>query len=194
MTDSRLYKSLTLPNKSRDIRLLEVSPKSTSEEHEPITGRLFVVDLDEHPSYSALSYVCGNDASSHTITCETFTVVISQNCYTALLYLQKKLRKLTIWIDAISIHQADEDEKAYQIQLMGHIYSQAETVYVWLGTGNARSDRAISYLARAGLLEYYFPDAQSDRPPKPQKWAAVWSLLVSAKRDIAKHHIPVNGK
>jgi hypothetical protein len=35
-----------------------------------------------------------------------------------------------IWIDALCIDQNNLDERSQQVSLMGHIYTQAQTVYV----------------------------------------------------------------
>lgn len=57
----------------------------------------------------------------------------------------RHLRHLTdaryLWIDAICLNQADEDEKAAQIPLMDQIYQQAQAIHVWLGPdqGDAKS-------------------------------------------------------
>lgn len=39
----------------------------------------------------------------------------------------------TAWIDAISIDQANDDERAQQILLMGRIFGGAQAVVIWLG-------------------------------------------------------------
>jgi hypothetical protein len=41
-----------------------------------------------------------------------------------------------LWIDAICIDQSNASEKNHQVKRMGHIYSQALTVHVWLGLAN----------------------------------------------------------
>lgn len=40
---------------------------------------------------------------------------------------------ISMWIDAICINQTDLDEKGYQVELMGDIYSKASHVLIWLG-------------------------------------------------------------
>jgi len=37
-----------------------------------------------------------------------------------------------LWIDSVSINQEDNDEKGFQVALMGDIFSRAEKVLVWL--------------------------------------------------------------
>jgi Heterokaryon incompatibility protein (HET) len=192
---SELYKSFPLPPNSKYIRLLEVHPDLCPEGSGPIKANLHVTDLEERPSFSALSYVWGNDVKPHTITCGAFTVEVTENCHSALQNLRKKLGKFTIWIDAICINQDNNSERAQQILLMERIYSGAEIVYVWLGEGNARSDRAIAYLAKAGFLEYFSPDSEStgDGSSESRVWAALWSLIASLMKGT-NHPYPTDGK
>jgi hypothetical protein len=50
---------------------------------------------------------------------------------------------LPIWIDAISINQDDEEEKAVQVSRMGDIYRTAHQVLAWLGPAEQNSDLAM---------------------------------------------------
>ncbi len=38
-----------------------------------------------------------------------------------------------LWVDSLSINQADSVERSAQVRMMGDIYSSAQTVAVWLG-------------------------------------------------------------
>ncbi|RSL85676.1 hypothetical protein CEP52_016061 [Fusarium oligoseptatum] len=40
---------------------------------------------------------------------------------------------LYLWVDALCINQQDLEERAWQVQLMGRIYSSAQVVYCWIG-------------------------------------------------------------
>ncbi|OQV07916.1 hypothetical protein CLAIMM_12270 [Cladophialophora immunda] len=66
------------------------------------------------------------------------------------------LGSFTIWVDAICINQDDEAEKSRQIRLMSAIYRGATEVFIWLGDGNERTNRAMSYLEAYGPLERGF--------------------------------------
>lgn len=48
-------------------------------------------------------------------------------------------RKQYLWVDALCINQQDPQEKTHQVQLMGKIYSLAESVLVWLGPDDKHS-------------------------------------------------------
>ena len=58
------------------------------------------------------------------------------------------------WIDAICIDQHNSEERNHQVQMMRAIYSNAQSVTVWLGPGDESSDVAMRYLA-------------TKRPPSP---------------------------
>ena len=45
----------------------------------------------------------------------------------------KELSEQPIWIDAVCINQAEDDEKFFQINLVNQIYKRARKVWVWLG-------------------------------------------------------------
>ncbi|KAF7676069.1 hypothetical protein GT037_005574 [Alternaria burnsii] len=51
------------------------------------------------------------------------------------------------WIDAICINQSDLAERASQVQLMGRIYREAESVVVWLGQMSKLSEMSIAVFA-----------------------------------------------
>jgi hypothetical protein len=53
-----------------------------------------------------------------------------------------------LWIDAICIDQTEEaeQERNQQLQIMGHIYSQAVKVIIWLGPSTPESRLALRYL------------------------------------------------
>jgi hypothetical protein len=160
---STLYTTLALPKDSRSIRILDVYSASSSEDG-PLQCGLRVINLDSEncPPFTALSYVWGiKTAGSYCISCNSSSLAITPNCYSALRHLRKKLGKFTIWIDAICINQYDEGEKMRQIQLMGDIYSNAETVYIWLGDSNPATTRAMTYLKSAGYLKYFFSKDES---------------------------------
>ncbi|KAK4447348.1 heterokaryon incompatibility protein-domain-containing protein [Podospora aff. communis PSN243] len=58
---------------------------------------------------------------------------VTKNLAMALRYLRDTKRPVTLWIDALCINQADEDEKQLQIQRMDWVFANATPVLVWLG-------------------------------------------------------------
>jgi hypothetical protein len=179
----QFYINLPIAAKSRYIRLLHVQAPSLTAGTTggPIHCTVTVVDLDAEPHYAALSYVWGSIAPNpDVIFCNDVPFRVTSNCHSALQHLRTTYGAFTIWIDAISLNQQDNLEKAHQVGLMGDIYSSAETTYVWLGEGSTSTDRAIKYLSRCGFLEYYFAvgeDFRNSELTKPRFWAACLSRL-----------------
>lgn len=93
--------------------------------------------------YEALSYVWGSTIKSRSITLNGCDFPVTENIHTALLYLRNRQLERTLWVDAISIDQDKQDEKARQIPLMRTIYAQAQHVIVWLGEATENGDKAV---------------------------------------------------
>ena len=202
---STLYETYALPKGKRCIRVLEILPATSrpSESeiqwrdtlnpilhierpgnvlddppHAPLRFRLKILDLDTGPDFTALSYVWGPlTASQPEIKYGNTTVAVTENCYAALVHLRKALGGFTIWVDAICINQAQEnnEERSAQLPLMGEIYSRARTVYIWLGEGTPGTDRAMRYLGREKLSRYCTIDEHGRLVMRP--WAAAWAIV-----------------
>lgn len=189
------YQSFPLPSSKRSIRVLKLEAFNPGiQDGGPLHGDIQVVDLDTNPApyYTALSYVCGSirDAaprSTITLGANRFLLQLTDNCYDALKQLRSTVRPLTIWVDAICIHQEDSAEKTHQIALMGDVYKQAHTTFIWLGPGDDASDRAMQCLAGIGLLEFFFvcPTDLSDHTISPKPWHAAWSLYSRRSRAVS---------
>jgi len=134
---------LTLDHPPTPLREVHGEPKAQRQ----ISGSLGHVSLDERPSYKALSYAWGALASPrYPILVDGDTVMVTQNLHEALGLLQTLPRIPTLWIDAVSINQADDDEKRTQVPLMHRIYGEAEEVLIWLGPAADQSTEAIPLL------------------------------------------------
>jgi len=134
------------------IRLLRLLPSGEDLKHlwcELFEYPLRHSDKSSHP-YEALSYVWGSEDKSKSITVNDKNLHITQNLYTALLRLQDHLCSRVIWIDAICIDQAKEEEKEKQIPLIAEIYAKARCVVVWLGEAEDDSDRALEEIRLTG--------------------------------------------
>ncbi|KAL1623110.1 hypothetical protein SLS54_004596 [Diplodia seriata] len=176
LTPSQLYSSLPLWAECRSIRVLDLDPISPAgqvfkeESHtndgteHPLSGTLRVVSLSKSPKFTALSYVwgTGSSAGGDTIALRNATrggggdcssLRLTENCHSALTHLRRRHGSITVWVDSICINQEDKQEKSSQIPLMKEIYTWASPVYVWLGEGNARSDKAIDYLSNVSTYE-----------------------------------------
>jgi len=135
-----VYKPLDKPT---NIRILSLHPAVNISD--PLHANLFTTDRADifrfkgHPaSYEAVSYCWGPIVLSHDLNCDSRVIQITSTVHTMLQHLRKREKPRFLWIDAICINQNDNEEKAYQVQLMGEVYQQAEKVHVWLGEGNSQ--------------------------------------------------------
>lgn len=103
---------------------------------------LKVFNLDEAPSYFALSYAWGTQTTLVPIRVNGQMFLVSPSLTDAI----QRLRELVfddsasdtlvkwVWIDRICINQDDLSERSKQVQMMGLIYSQAIRTLIWLGS------------------------------------------------------------
>jgi hypothetical protein len=93
--------------------------------------------------YEALSYVWGNPDEKLPIFIHEHSFDVTINLRAALSRLRNHSFERILWVDAICINQANQDEKEHQIQFMSKIYGQANRVIVWLGEAEDDSDQAL---------------------------------------------------
>jgi len=171
---TKLYNDLRVSENC--IRLLRVRARDeTTTGDAPLDCRLYVVYLSSKPSYTALLYVWGKDASlGKYILCNGIALPVTNNCHSALQHLLAANGTFDIWIDAICINQKDQDEKIHQIKLMGDVFSQAKITYVWLGPGDAATSSVVRFLKRSGFLDSFFEDSvtRNLRLETPRCWGA----------------------
>lgn len=149
----KLYSSLPLAPSRRCIRILHIRESPAEDPNAALEADLRVIDLDDHPNFTALSYVWGHDGTQ-AIRCGNVWIQITSNGYAALLALRKQLGSFEIWVDAVCINQNDTEEKQYQIPLMGAIYAKAATAYIWLGDETPSSAKVVKFFKRTGFLEH----------------------------------------
>jgi Heterokaryon incompatibility protein (HET) len=85
--------------------------------------------------YVALSCAWGARTPKHMIILNDCPFEVNENLYYVLLELRNSTRVqqgFKIWIDAICINQADENERSQQVTLMRQSYSSVWHVVVWL--------------------------------------------------------------
>ncbi|KAI0024385.1 heterokaryon incompatibility protein-domain-containing protein [Xylariomycetidae sp. FL0641] len=186
LTRLELYRHLPVSEATRSIRLLELDAAAvgspSAEDEPPLTGTLRVVSLEDSPQFTALSYVWGGYSAPQKDVLSVLTadgklanIEITVNCRDALRALRRRYGATRIWIDAICINQADEAEKASQIQHMKEIYSWAEMVYVWLGPGTEQSDHMFRWLEEASAHVFL---------PKGNRAATLLSLVYHLLRQL----------
>ena len=159
-----LYYDKTPLTGPRMIRVFKLHESTNSDD--VIKGDLTVMDLDNRPSFNALTYHWGKEDNDpkYTIFCGSHTMKVGKNCWDALWHLRKRYRSIDIWIDAICIDQKNQKEKTIQLPLMGDIYRKADCVFVWLGEGDNETNRAMEFLGKGGLpFDVAFDLAKGDR-------------------------------
>ncbi|KAI3316760.1 heterokaryon incompatibility protein-domain-containing protein [Xylariaceae sp. AK1471] len=156
--------------RDRAIRLLQLNPGNAGE---PLTARLINTDLvSAHRRYTALSYVWGRAPEygneQARIYIDNMYLPIWDNLNMALHHLRSTNLMVTLWVDALCINQADQEEKSSQVALMTDIYGGAEKVHAWLGEASAESLLGIeilSYLIGDGPFD---DGAPWNRNPAPE--------------------------
>ncbi|KAK8152368.1 heterokaryon incompatibility, partial [Phyllosticta citribraziliensis] len=110
------------------------------------------ISIDDHPEYVALSYTWGSPKTPFRIRVDASYLSITANLYAVLGVLSKipQLQGGPLWIDAICINQRNEDEKNFQVPLMGRIYSEASEVFAWIGEEADGSSGVLDGLVATG--------------------------------------------
>ena len=157
------------------IRLLRILPELS--EFGLIQAELIHATVDA--PYTCLSYVWGPARPHRLILMNGRVFRVRQNLWCFLSAtrknLQRPLSKL-YWIDALCIDQDNTLERNHQVAQMGTIYSQAQSMLIWLGT-NESTTRVLEVALKAcELLD------QCDSLPQ---------FLDAATRDPVIHNLQV---
>lgn len=124
-------------------RMLQISPGINSS---PLHGQLHHVDLNNCPSYEALSYEWGNPQKECTIILTNGKQIpITRSLYNALQDLRYEKSPRLVWADGICVHQDDIEERQKQVSIMGVIYSKAYRVLTYIGPEKDGSAIAIDF-------------------------------------------------
>ncbi|KAL5328088.1 hypothetical protein ACEPPN_005796 [Leptodophora sp. 'Broadleaf-Isolate-01'] len=120
-------------------------------------------------SYLALSYCWGDQNNSRSIQIGGYSVEITTNLAAAL-YAVRRLRCSTatrgpvrLWVDAICINQADNEERSNQVRNMRQIYAKSSEVLSWVGSGalSGFPPEAVEYLIKKQSLIQRLNEATS---------------------------------
>ncbi|KXH62762.1 hypothetical protein CNYM01_02520 [Colletotrichum nymphaeae SA-01] len=149
------------PLKLNEIRLVNLhgGPPST-----PITLTTKTTPLSS-AEYTALSYVWGDPSDTLPLHVDNHLFHATRNLHSALQHIRlflKSSQVAPLWIDAISINQADTAERSQQVSQMREIYTSANLVLTWLGADLAPG---LTYLRELG--EHTLAVSQNRKePPK----------------------------
>ncbi|EUC46971.1 hypothetical protein COCMIDRAFT_45858, partial [Bipolaris oryzae ATCC 44560] len=164
-----------LDRSRREIRLLELLPKTQWPNNPQPACRIFHASLDQHPSYRALSYVWGDKSDTRHILVNGRTFEVTRNLFEALNSIVES-ESFVIWIDAICINQADDEEKGWQVALMGDIYRQTSEVIAWLGPSAHNSDAVLEHLDILGSIS-----ESLGLPTDTSACLTAWKLMLGIK-------------
>lgn len=140
------YSKAPLDLRKKQIRLVKLEHSSDSE---PIRCTLRCHTLNEEsPAYIALSYAWGTKDRHDDILLNGVLVPVGRSLWSFLHQMRLQHQYITIWIDALSINQANVHEQNHQVQMMRQIYGSAHSVWVWLGEADhvMHSDVAMHFL------------------------------------------------
>ena len=154
------------------VRLLQLLPNSNPNSR--IECQLITFSMldsgSTHP-YESLSYVWGSENNKLPIYVDGDELYVTANLHVALSHLRHCLLERILWVDAICINQADDDEKGRQVLMMAKIYSKASRVVVWLGEAADDSDEVLEAIRVAAFQK------SANSPVVKPSWEAIFTLL-----------------
>jgi Heterokaryon incompatibility protein (HET) len=141
--DSELYMHKPLKNETSLSLLLKKGRNK-----DPLECELIEFSIDTVAIYEALSYACGPKTPQKCILCQGKKLPITESCEAALLHLRYPFGGRLLWVDSFCIDQTPMNniEKNQQLPLMGHIYSRATDVLIWLGPPTPEINTAFRYV------------------------------------------------
>lgn len=167
------YEPLNLDR--RAIKLLHLHPGGNNSE---ICCSLSQAELNQRNdtvSYEALSYTWGFPDLFETIIVDGCYLNVTYNLHSVLQQLRYSDVDRILWIDAICIDQGNKKERGHQVEQMSKIYSEAERVIFWLGSGTVETDMLMEslQLLQRESINYNFGgwSRQDDR------WKDLWASV-----------------
>jgi len=144
------FKYRSLSTETKEIRVLDIIPGTRVE---PVSCRLSHITLSESDRlpYETISYCWGHAATLGQISIDDVMVEIPLSSLKALRRVRLHYATRRVWIDAICIDQANVQEKAWQINIMGDVYASSCGNLVDLGDGFpdlASAIRSVKILAK----------------------------------------------
>lgn len=148
---------------------------------DPFNGTLETVDVERCLPYEALSYTWGREDASDYLWVGGVPLPLKPNLVAALRCLRLPNQARRLWVDAVCIDQADQDERSRQVRYMRLVYKHAARVVVWLGTRTPGVEAAFKAAERiARVREMTHPSAAGG----PLDASAVAELVLSMTGDL----------
>ena len=143
-----------------------------------ITCKLHVTSLEDRvrgppkkEPYNALSYRWGTETTSKIIRLNDHLFPVRRSLWGFLRQQQRSIEFETpyFWIDTLCIDQKSNRERGRQDNLMGQIYSEADKVLIWLGSGNQTCSRIFSFLREVDdNAHHLWSSGDESRPTLPR--------------------------
>ncbi|KAK3367646.1 heterokaryon incompatibility protein-domain-containing protein [Podospora didyma] len=139
---------------NHSIRILVIEPGPAEDD---LQTRLVVVDLDDKPTFDAVSYTWGSPLDKTVLPCNGSAVPIPRNLETFLKRIRDPVRTRRVWADSVCINQEDIPERGQQVSIMRKIYGGAERVLVWLGMDENKQAQA-AFKAVCDIVRFWRPE------------------------------------
>lgn len=124
----------------REIRLVRFVG-GANESQGSYSLQMVTAELNDNPSYSAVSYTWGTSTPAVPIRLNDESFQIAENLHYALTQVSRNLQSSEwLWIDAVCIDQNNLDERSWQVAQMRDIFQDADLVYICLGNSADDSD------------------------------------------------------
>lgn len=112
---------------------------------------LSVANLGEETTpfrFNALSYTWGPETPVRSILINHQLFPIRENLWHFLCIAihKEEIFSAPLWVDQICVDQNSIAERNHQVRLMARVYSQASSVFIWLGLSTKLSGMAMDYL------------------------------------------------
>ncbi|CAD6445365.1 16895c3d-3416-4bef-ace5-77ec91e60ed3 [Sclerotinia trifoliorum] len=160
---SSLYADIPLSRPDKQIRLLRLEQSSSDCDDYCFSLAAHEFHDDVRPSYIAISYTWGNTVPLLPIFVNGKKMRVRHNCWYSLWQIRHHGLTDYLWIDSLCINQDNDEEKNFQVAMMGSIYESALWVASCIGTGETisvmepglMSDSEEAKLARMRLRESF---------------------------------------
>lgn len=101
---------------------------------------------------------------------------MTPNLETALRYFRDQVETKTLWVDALSINQDDEEEKGQEVARNAEIFRQARAIRIWLGESESDT-REITRIVKETLPLQRLENAVSNPEASPKRWYLLSQLM-----------------
>jgi hypothetical protein len=142
-----IYQQLHHP--SLEVRLLEILPCLSTDK--PPTCRLSAFPIENAPTFDAVSYTWGGSTDAHVLFINGEQIPLHENLARILGNLRHRSETEDghLWVDAISINQADNSERNHQVAILAKIFSSARRVLISFGAADDGDAEGVANIVTA---------------------------------------------